>query len=134
MLARLLSDGRLRDIHKDRKASITVEGNDAEELLRNVTRNLPIQDELAKLLSQTFKLDDEHSGRKAERSRSNPDKKEEREKRTFMPERYPSVFRIDARAANGDAIPMVKVPIGGEWTITLLDDVEDIELCRVQER
>jgi hypothetical protein len=45
MLTALLSNGRLKDIHKARKASITVESNDAEELLRNVTRNLPIQDE-----------------------------------------------------------------------------------------
>jgi hypothetical protein len=98
-----------------------------------VTRNLPIQDELAKLLSQTFKLDDERSGRKAERSRPNPDKKEEREKPTFMPKRYPSVFRIDAKAGNGDAIPMVKVPLGGERTIKFSTDVEDQYFDRVKD-
>ena len=97
------------------------------------TRNLPIHGELAKLLSQTFKLDDERTGRKAERSRPNPDKKEEREKPTFIPKRYPSEFRIDAKAGNGDTIPMVKVPLGGERTIKFSTDVEDQYFDRVKD-
>lgn len=133
MLADLLSAGRLKDIHKERKVAITVESNDAEELLRNVTRNLPIQDELAKLLSQTFKLEDERDGRKAEKAKPARDDKEKKEKPTFKPQRYPSVFRIDAQAKNGDAVPMVHLPLGGERTIKFSTDVEDQYFDRVRE-
>ena len=34
-LGNLLSKGRLQEIHKSRKASITVESTDADDLLRN---------------------------------------------------------------------------------------------------
>jgi len=90
-LALLLSRGILKDLHKARKDSITVESKDAEELLRNVTRNLPIQDELAKLFNQTFKLNDERKGKRTEHSRSGETKKK-REKQVFRPNRYPSIL------------------------------------------
>lgn len=133
MLAELLSAGRLKEIHKERKAAITVESKDAEELLRNVTRNLPIQDELAKLLSQTFKLEDERDGRKAEKAKRAREDKEKKEKPTFKPQRYPSIFHVDGKAPNGDAVPMVRVPLGGERTIRFSTDVEDHYFDRVQE-
>jgi hypothetical protein len=133
MLADLLAAGRLKDIHKERKAGLTVESNDAEELLRNVTRNLPIQDELAKLLSQTFKLEDERDGRKAEKAKPAREDKEKKEKPTFKPQRYPSVFHIDGKAKNGDAVPMMQLPLGGERTIRFSTDVEDHYFDRVKE-
>lgn len=132
MLADLLAVGRLKDIHKARKAAITVESNDAEELLRNVTRNLPIQDELAKLLSQTFKLEDNRDGRKAERAKPAREDKEKKEKPIFKPERYPSVFHIDGKAKNGD-LPVVQLPLGGGRTIKFSTDVEDHYFDRVKE-
>jgi hypothetical protein len=133
LLADLLSEGRLKEIHKARKASITVESKDAEELLRNVTRNLPIQDEMAKLLSQTFKLPDQRDGRKPEKKKANKEKKEDREKPAFSPNRYPSIFKIDAAARKGDAMPMVRIPLGGDRTIKFSTDVEDHYFDRVQE-
>ena len=69
LLAKHLSKSRLKDINKERKASITGESKDAEELVRNITRNLPIRNELAKLLSQTFKLDDKRDGHRSEKAR-----------------------------------------------------------------
>ncbi|HEY1707221.1 MAG TPA: hypothetical protein VGG10_03080 [Rhizomicrobium sp.] len=132
MLADLLSAGRLKDIHKERKASITVECNDAEELLRSVTRNLPIQDDLAKLLGQTFRLEDERHGRKAERAKPTREEKD-KEKPTFKPQRFPSIFQIDGKAKDSDGVPLIHLPLGGERTIKFSTDVEDQYFDRVRE-
>ena len=131
-LAELLASGRLKDVHKERKASITVESGDAEELLRNLTRNLPIRDELADLLSQTFKLGDKRDGKRNERARETA-RKERHEKPAFSPKRYPSYFKIDAKPANGEVIPMVQVPVGGKRTIRFSTDVEDQYFDRVHD-
>ena len=131
-LAELLASGRLKDIHKERKASITVESGDAEELLRNLSRNLPIRDELADLLSQTFKLGDKRDGKRNEKARETA-RKELREKPAFSPKRYPSYFKIDAKPANGEVIPMVQVPVGGKRTIRFSTDVEDQYFDRVHD-
>ena len=131
-LAHLLADGRLKDIHKERKASITVESKDAEELLRNITRNLPIRNELAELLGQTFKLDDRRNGRRNEKARETR-RKETDEKSTFSPQRYPSQFSIDVKSRNGEEIPMVSLPIGSKRTISFSTDVEDQYFDRVED-
>ena len=132
LLAEHLSKSRLKDIHKERKASITVESKDAEELLRNITRNLPIRNELAKLLSQTFKLDDKRDGRRSEKARETR-RKETKEKPLFTPQRFPSLFSIDAKSRNAEDIPMVSLPIGGERTIKFSTDAEDQYFDRVSD-
>ena len=131
-LAELLVNGRLKDIHKERKASITVESNDAEELLRNITRNLPIRDELANLLGQTFKLGERRDGNRSERAKEAPRKKT-REKPIFSGKRYPSFFNIDAKPVSGEEFPMVQLPVGGVRTIRFSTDVEDQYFDRVQD-
>ena len=131
-LARLLANGRLKDIHKERKASITVESKDAEELVRSITRNLPIRNELAELLGQTFKLDDRRNGRRNEKARETR-RKERDEKPTFAPQRYPSQFSIDVKSRNSEGIPMVNLPIGSERTIKFSTDVEDQYFDRVED-
>ena len=131
-LADLLARGRLKDVHKERKASITVESGDAEELLRNLTRNLPIRDELADLLGQTFRLGDKRDGKRKEKAKETP-RKERSEEPAFSPKRYPSYFKIDAKPVNGEEIPMVQVPEGGERSIRFSTDVEDQYFDRVQD-
>ena len=131
-LTQLLSKGRLGEIHKDRKASITVESKDAEELVRNITRNLPIRNELADLLNQTFKIDDKRNGQRREKARETRQKKVDDEP-TFSPQRYPSFFNIDVTARNGQEIPMVSLPIGGERTVKFSTDVEDQYFDRIDD-
>ena len=131
-LADLLANGRLKEIHKERKASITVESRDAEELLRNLTRNLPIRDELAELLGQTFKLSDKRDGKRKERARESLHT-EPPEETAFSPKRYPSYFKINAKPPNGEVFPMVQVPVGGKRTIRFFTDVEDQYFDRVQD-
>ena len=131
-LTRLLSKGRLGEIHKNRKAAITVESKDAEELVRNITRNLPIRNELAELLNQTFKIDDKRNGRRKEKARETRQKKTIDEP-AFSPQRYPSFFNIDVTARNGQEIPMVSLPVGGERTVKFLTDVEDQYFDRIDD-
>ena len=130
LLADLLGKGRLKEIHKERKASITVESKDAEELVRNITRNLPIRNELADLLEQTFKLDNKRRGHLKEKVRPRGKKKRE-ERPMFSPQRYPSIFEIDVKPRNGEGIPIVSLPIGGERTIRFSTDVDDQYFDRV---
>ena len=131
-LTQLLSKGRLAEIHKSRKAALTVESKDAEELVRNITRNLPIRSELAELLNQTFKIDDKRNGRRREKARETHRKKTSDEP-TFSPQRYPSFFNIDVTARNGQEIPMVSLPLGGERTVKFLTDVEDQYFDRIDD-
>ena len=131
-LTQLLSKGRLAEIHKSRKAALTVESKDAEELVRNITRNLPIRNELAELLNQTFKIDDKRNGRRREKAREMHRKKTSDEP-AFSPQRYPSFFNIDVTTRNGQEIPMVSLPLGGERTVKFLTDVEDQYFDRIDD-
>ena len=131
-LTQLLSKGRLAEIHKSRKAALTVESKDAEELVRNITRNLPIHNELAELLNQTFKIDDKRNGRRREKARETHRKKTSDEP-TFSPQRYPGFFNLDVTTRNGQEIPMVSLPLGGERTVKFLTDVEDQYFDRIDD-
>ena len=131
-LTQLLSKGPLGEIHKSRKAALTVESKDAEELVRNIARNLPIRNELAELLNQTFKIDDKRNGRRREKARETH-RKQTSDEPAFSPQRYPSFFNIDVTARNGQEIPMVSLPIGGERTVKFSTDVEDQYFDRIED-
>lgn len=132
-LATLLTSGRLNEINASRKASLNIEGNDAEDLLRNMTRNLPLKQDLAKLLNQTFRLDDSREGK-----RQKPETKKKTdtpmpEKPEFNPQRFPSTFKIDVRAKDESGLPLVMLPVGSSKTIRFSTDVEDHYFDRVSE-
>jgi len=132
-LADLLSSGRLKDIHKARKASITVESTDAEDLVRNLTRHLPIQKELAELFRQTFKIDDRRDGKSDRKTRRSKKKEGVPGKAAFSPKRYPSFFKMDVKPKAGEDVPVVGLPLGGTKTIQFSTDVEDHYFDRVEE-
>lgn len=131
-LAQLLAKGRLKEIHRERKASITVEGKDAEELVRNITRNLPIRNDLVQLLSQTFKLDDKLEGKRKKKA-SKVSKKGMDKVSRISSKRFPSFFSIDANKRKGEEIPIVSLPLGSERTIKFSTDVEDQYFDRVRD-
>ncbi len=132
-LADVLLKGRLSEIHQERKSSITVDTSDAEDLLKSFTDNMPLQNDLVRLLGQTFKLPEGKPGtmkdkKRKERARHKSEKDDEP---VFVPWRLPSFFRLDKDAEGGT--PMVKVPLGGERTIRFSTDVEDQFFDRVSE-
>ena len=131
-IVRGLKRGRLREINKERKDAITVDaGKDTQELLRSVTRQLPLNSDLARLLDQTFRLGRDEPGKGP--ARDGKDKKPpvtpptpRPEAPPFMPQRFPSFFRLDTKAETGkDGIPTIKLPLGGQRTIRFSTDVED---------
>ena len=132
LIAQLLAKGRLKDIHRERKASITVEGKDAEELVRNITRDLPIRNDLVQLLSQTFKLE-KKSDRGSKKNVRGAGEKGRAKAPKFSSKRYPSFFSIDAKTRNEEEIPIVSLPLGGERTIKFSTDVEDQYFDRVRD-
>lgn len=123
-LGELLSKGRLQEIHKKRKASITVESTDADDLLRNFARNLSFDSDLAKLFRNTLEIQDKRNGQKKKKKRQRSKSKND-ETIDFNPKRFPTVFKINTTAKNEDGIPMVKIPKGGERSIDFSTDVED---------
>ena len=133
-LASLLSKSRLKEIHKARKASIAVESKDAEDLVRKIARNLPIQNELADLFRQTFNIDNTRGGKTTNKKVKNSKKKENaHEEPAFSPQHYPTFFKADINSKDGNGLPMVGLPLGGERTIRFSTDAEDHYFDRVQD-
>ena len=102
-------NGRLAEIQRMRKESISVESKDAKELLKSLTQNLPMDSDLMKLLAQTLKLDERTNG-KPKKDKGKTKKKQREDPKPFNPQRFPSFFR---RHAKGDAEKPVAVPLGG---------------------
>lgn len=130
-LAKKLSakDGRLADIEKKRKQAVDIDtSSNTNELLKNFTKNLPLDSELAKLLSQTFKLDIKKEKKKeGNKKRSSS----ENEPTPFEPKRFPSFFQVDAK--NSDQTEVAKIPLNGEKTIRFSTDVANDYFDRIDE-
>ncbi len=120
-LASNLKKGRLKEIYKQRKDSISVEGAESgTDLLKSFAENLPISGELQNLLSKTFKLDDKTKAKKKKRPSQS---KKKPEKAPFKPQRFPSFFKISVDESNGRKV--IAVPLNGSKTIRFDTDVED---------
>ena len=122
------ASGRLAEIVKIRKDSISVEGGDTADVLKSFTKNLPLKSDLIKLLNQTFKLDlKKDKPKRADK----PNKKKKVEKDPFNPQRFPTYFKLNAK--NDGKKEVAKIPIGGERTIKFESDVENQYFDRVEE-
>jgi len=121
----MLLDSELSNIARRRKASLNIDDQDAGKMLRELARNLAINETLTKILRQTFDLSDRPAGA-AERQRDEkaPTRKP-RETSPFNPQRYPSTFRV--RGGDGDekGMKLFKLPLGGNRTISFATDVEN---------
>ncbi|WP_276360197.1 hypothetical protein [Daejeonella sp. H1SJ63] len=120
--------GRLAEIEKRRKDSISVDSKDTQEMLKSFSKNLPMDSALMKLLSQTFKL---------EQKDNKPQKKEaekkhhKEEKEAFRPQRFPSFLKIKA-SANSDKT-IINLPRGQEKIVHFKTDVENHYFDRIDE-
>lgn len=129
-LARKLgaNDGRLAEIDKARKDSLSVEESDTKELLKSFTKSLPLNSDLMKLLSQTFKLDQiDEKKRKGD----GPKQKEKVEREPFKPQRFPTSFKL--RLPEQGGVKAVNIPRGSEKTIRFDTDVENHYFDRIEE-
>ena len=122
-------NGRLAEIQRKRKESISVESKDAKDLLKSLTQNLPMDSDLMKLLTQTLKIDDQTNGKRKNNTGKKKKKKSE-DQQPFIPHRFPSFFR---RQVQGSADKAVAIPLGGEKTILFDTDVEDQYFDRIED-
>lgn len=125
-LADKLGKGRLAEIQKRRKDSISVESGDAKEMLKSLTQNLPMNPELIQLLNQTFKLDQGNGKQKRQTKTIKRPHKE-----PFKPQRFPSFLKL--RTKNDGLKPIAQIPRGGEKAIYFETDVEDHYFDRVED-
>jgi len=132
-LTTLLTSGRLKEINASRKASLNIEGNDAEDLLRNMTRHLPLKQDLAKLLNQTFRLKDNRDGKRQTAKAKKKTETPKLDKPEFKPQRFPSTFQIEVKGKSESGLPLVMLPVGSSKTIRFATDVEDHYFDRVSE-
>lgn len=123
----MLLASELSEIAKRRKASLNIDTQDTEQMLRDLTRNLPMSESLAKILRQTFQLPDHKTGgsRKEQKESGAPRKREQRDAAPFCPQRYPSTFRAKGGDGREDGIKLYKLPKMGNRTIAFATDVEN---------
>lgn len=122
-------DGRLNEIQKFRKQAVNIDtSTNTNQLLKNFTKNLPLNSDLMKLLGDTFKLD-----LKKEKKDTKGSKKSEHKKIEipFVPQRYPSQFKINSKA-KGDT-EVAKIPLNGEKTIRFSTDCENDYFDRIED-
>lgn len=132
LITDILSKGRLKEIYKDWKDSITTQSDSAEDLLKDFSNHLPMNQDLMRLLSHTFTLDIKDKN-KQKPSAPKPNKGQQKKEIPFLPKRFPSSFNIDLKSKDKNQVPLTKIPIGGEKTLAFSTDVEDQYFDRIEE-
>lgn len=123
----ILADSDLKEIAKRRRSSLNVDDADAGKMLQDLTRNMPMNEALTKILRQTFDLPGQKSGtaQKEEREGQQRPKREPREVPPFDPQRYPSAFKVKGGDAAENGLKLFKLPHDGSRTISFATDVEN---------
>ncbi len=129
VLAKGLQDGKLDDIYKRRKAAVSVEDAEDDEILRGFAQKLPIRDDLRQLLDQTFKL--KETAEKPKRAVASANERAKPDPKPFHPKRYPTFFKLDAKSQGDHTV--LAVPLGGSKTVRFETDVEDQYFDRTED-
>jgi hypothetical protein len=128
VVAKQLRRSRLKDIYKRRKSSMNVESESTDDLVKQFAENLPMNEDMSKLLNQTLELDQRTDGKGTNGEVSEPKQRptgdDDDDEPAFEPERYPTFFNLRS-GQEEDSRRMVKTPLGGQRTVTFKTDVED---------
>ena len=120
VLTKELKNSKLEKLHKDRKDATSLDSADTSELIKSFTKNLPLNNDLLKLLNNTFDIErDDDKKKKKEKPKKNKRQKDEEE---FTPQRFPSFFRFKG-SKNG--VNAIKIEKGKSRTIQFNTDVEN---------
>lgn len=131
LLIKNLTKSKLQELYKHRKDNLSVEGEDASDVLRNIAKTLSINKELMNLIQQTFKLDIPPKEKlKENKQQKEGDQKKEKENTPFLPNRFPTAFRLKG---SNDGSNIIKIPENGEKTVRFETDVENHYFDRVEE-
>lgn len=115
-----LKNSKLAKLHKDRKDATSLDSADTSELIKSFTKNLPFNNDLLKLLNNTFEIErDDEKKKKKEKSQKN---KKPKDKEEFTPQRFPSFFKFKG-SKNG--VNAIKIEKGKSRTIEFSTDVEN---------
>lgn len=121
LLANKLKAGYLKLIYKQRKENITVETGTSDELLKEIGKNLYIDNELSKLFGDALKLNT--GQKKPTQSRQQKNSRQKRKQPNFRPGRYPSFFYLsNGRRGEHD---FIEIPLNGNRTLQFDSDVEN---------
>lgn len=122
----VLLDSELKEVAKRRKSSLNMDDADAGRMLRELTRNMPMNEALTKILRQTFDLPGPQAG-KADKERPERERprREPRDAPPFDPKRYPSAFRATGGDGRDGQTRLYSLPAGSSRTIAFATDVEN---------
>lgn len=129
LLAETLAKGRLQEIYKKRKNSISIDSGDTSDLLKSFTKSMPLDSDIFKLLQNTFKIDMSKAGHK-EQSKKKKQKKQEK-KEQFNPQRFPSIFKL--QGSGTEEKPAAKIPLEGTGSVRFSTDIENQYFDRTEE-
>jgi len=136
VVAKQLRRSRLKDIYKRRKSSMNVESESTEDLVKQFAENLPMDEDMTKLLNQTLELDRRTNGKNKDTvAEPTPETKSGNtgeEETSFDSKRFPTFFRLRS-GQERDGKRVVKTPLGGQRSINFETDVEDEYFNRVRE-
>ena len=128
VVAKELRRSRLKDIYKRRKSSMNVESESTDDLVKQFAENLPMDEDMTKLLNQTLELDRRTDGRGKNKGGGEPTQTTSGEygdeESSFEPQRYPSFFQLRS-GQDVDGRRVIKTPLGGQRTVKFETDVED---------
>lgn len=119
-LAKELKNSELEEIHKERKDTISIDGNNTSDLVKTFTKDLPLNSDILKMLNNTFELE-KRNDKKQHNTNKQKHKKQEKEEE-FKPKRFPSFFKL-SNSKNGTNV--VKIQKGKSKNIQFDTDVED---------
>ena len=128
VVAKELRRSRLKDIYKRRKSSMNVESESTEDLVKQFAENLPMDEDMTKLLNQTLELDRRTDGRGEKKGGTKPTQtatgEDGDEESSFEPQRYPSFFQLRS-GQDVDGRRVIKTPLGGQRGVKFETNVED---------
>jgi len=130
-LTDILSKGRLHEIHKRRRDSLSLGSGDTSELLKSFTKSIPLNSDLLKLLQSAFKIDVPKEKDKGKGAKPRKKEKGKEQKQPFIPQRFPSFFNL--AGTGSEAKSAAKIPLGGMRSVKFLTDVEDQYFDRTHE-
>ena len=126
------SDGRLAEIEKRRKQAVEIDTSaSTQKLLKDFTKSMPIDSELMKLLTQTFKLDIKQDVQAKEKEDKKDRNNQEHDQHPFHPKRFPTYFRLKSKTDGQTDV--AKITLIGEKTIRFETDVENDYFDRIEE-
>ena len=123
----MLLASELKEISRRRKSSLGVDSGDAGQMLRDITRNMPMNDALSRILRQTFNISERRPGSAAIKEHKPPQrsKRAPRDAPPFDPRRYPSAFRAKGGDMQENGLRLYRLPEGGHRAIAFATDVEN---------